>query len=463
MSDPAPPASPPSLTERLCAGLQRPVDRRTRERAAWHWLDWMACVAVGRTSPAAQALLAWRLPGHAADTGRWPCLAGRVHSDLQALYLEAGLANVAEMDDMHREAILHPGPVVLPVVAHLARHHGLTLERALDAVVHGHEVMIRVGRSLGPAHYARWHNTATAGVFGAAAAAAHALGLSPAQTVWALGNAGTQAAGLWQVRLEPVMGKQLHTGHAAWAGLSAATLAQAGFTGPRHILEGPHGFYAAMCADARTDRLLADDGDWLIHSTSFKPWPACRHTHAAIDAALALRVALGEAVDQIERIDIASFGDALRMCDQPAPRSPIEARFSLQYAVSAALHHGPLQPQHFESAALGDPAVAALVARCHLATDPALDRAYPDRYGAQVRLRWADGREAVQRFEDALGDPPRPLSAAQRRDKVVQLMDHGGVPAARRDAALAARDDVPRWLAADTDRPVPAAWLDPLG
>ena len=100
-----------------------------------------------------------------------------------------------------------------------------------------------------------------------------------------LAQSQAQAAGLWQVRLEPVMGKQLHTGHAAWAGLSAATLAQAGFTGPRHILEGPHGFYAAMCADARTDRLLADDGDWLIHSASFKPWPACRHTHAAIDAA----------------------------------------------------------------------------------------------------------------------------------------------------------------------------------
>ncbi len=466
MSEPQQPSggpSPPSLTERLTAALARPVDTATRERAGWHWLDWIACVAVARRSPAAQALLSWRLPGHAVDSGRWPCLVGRVHSDMQALYLEAGLANVEEMDDMHREAILHPGPVVLPVVAHLARHHGLTLGRALDAVVHGYEVMIRVGRSLGPAHYAQWHNTATAGVFGAAAAAAHALALSPEQTVWALGNAGTQAAGLWQVRLEPVMSKHLHTGHAAWAGLSAATLARAGFTGPRHILEGAKGFFRTMCPDPRINRLLADDGDWLIHGSSFKPWPACRHTHAAIDAALALRDTWGDAVGQARRIEIASFADALRFCDQPSPRTRTEAKFSLQYAVSAALRHGPPHPGHFDADALDDPAVAALVARCHLTQDAALERAYPDRYGAQVRLVWGDGRAAVQRMDDALGDPPRPMSPDQRRHKLVTLMDHGGVSKQRHDDVLAAADRLSACLAADASMAVPDAWLSPLG
>ena len=82
---------------------------------------------------------------------------------------------------------------------------------------------------------------------GAAAASASVLGLNPEQTVWALGNAGTQAAGLWQVRFEPVMSKQLHTAHAAWSGLTAASLAQSDFTGPQYILEGPRGLFAAMC------------------------------------------------------------------------------------------------------------------------------------------------------------------------------------------------------------------------
>ena len=452
-----------SLTEKLVARCARPIDNASRSRAVWHWLDWMACVAVARRAPVAQALLAWRLPGPHGHTPAWPCLAGMAHSDMQAICLDAGLANVEEMDDMHREAILHPGPVVLPVVAHLARHEGLTLARALDAVVHGYEVMIRVGRSLGPHHYSKWHNTATAGVFGAAAAAAHALALTPAQTVWALGNAGTQAAGLWQVRLEPVMSKQLHTGHAAWAGLSAATLARAGFTGPRHILEGEQGLFAAMCADARPQRLLADDEDWLIHSTSFKPWPACRHTHAAIDAALALRAFHGEAAcQQAQRIEISSYGDALRMCDQPAPQTRTEAKFSLQYAVSAALRHGPLDPSHFDAPALADRAVAELIARCRVTLDSGLDTAYPNHYGAEVRLVWSDSRHATSRIDDALGDPPRPLSEQQRRHKVRQLMAYGGVPAARCEAALAPTADVTHTLTTAGNLPVPRAWLDPL-
>jgi 2-methylcitrate dehydratase PrpD len=451
-----------SLTEALVQGLRRPIDTATRERAAWHWLDWMACVAVGRRAPVAQALAAWRLPGHGGGPGAWPCLAGLASSDMQAVCLEAGLANVEEMDDMHREAILHPGPAVLPVVAHLARHTPLDLGRALDAVVHGYETMVRVGRSLGPGHYGRWHNTATAGVFGAAAAAAHALGLGPEATVWALGNAGTQAAGLWQVRLEPVMSKQLHTGHAAWAGLCAATLAQAGFTGPRFILEGEKGFYAALCPDPHIERLLAAESDWLIHGTSFKPWPACRHTHAAIDAALALRERLGTQVLEASEIEIAGFGDALRICDRPAPLTRTEAKFSLQFAVAAALWHGPLLPAHFDEAALGDPRVLALAARCRLRLDPVLDQAYPDRYGAEVRLGWPDGRVHAVRFEDSLGDPPRPMDVPQRLHKIASLMDHGGVLPARRDELLDTARQLPSWLPGWLAEPVPGAWLAPL-
>ncbi|MCW5627976.1 MAG: MmgE/PrpD family protein [Rhodoferax sp.] len=455
--------APMSLTEQLLGVTRRPVDVRARQRAAWHWLDWIACVAAGTRAPVSQALLRWRPPGSAGGAARWPALAGTVGSDMQAVYLDAGLANVQEMDDMHREAILHPGPVVLPAVAHVARHQdGLDTTRILDAVVRGYEAVVRVGIALGPAHYALWHNTATAGVFGAATAVSDLLGLDDSQSVWALGNAGTQAAGLWQVRLEPVMSKQLHTGHAAWAGLSAASLAQAGFTGPRCILEGEKGFFAAMCPDARPQRLLAPATDWMIHGTSFKPWPACRHTHATIDCVLALREQLGGGPLAFTDLTVESFGDAIRICNQPAPRTQTEAKFSLQYAVAATARWGRLLPEHFDPDAVRDPGLLAAAARVQLAVDPDLDQAYPARYGARVTLRQADGRRHCVQVTDSLGDPERPMQAQDLLEKARNLLRYGGVAQARMQGVLDAACALQQQIADEPDAPFPRALLDPL-
>jgi len=156
----------------------------------------------------------------------------------------------------------------------------------LDAIVIGYEATIRIGRAVGTGHYAFWHNTATCGPFGAAAAACHLLEGSDLRS--ALGLAGTQAAGLWQTRHEPdSMAKQLHAGHAAHAGVLAAILSKQGFQGPRSILEGEQGFFAAMCPGADPEDVLVNpDSEWLLHETSLKPYPACRHAHPAIDAAL---------------------------------------------------------------------------------------------------------------------------------------------------------------------------------
>ncbi|MEO7940169.1 MAG: MmgE/PrpD family protein [Burkholderiaceae bacterium] len=442
---------------------RRPVDVRARQRAVWHWLDWMACVAAGAREPAAQALMRWQPVGSTKQaTAQWPALAGQARTDMQSVWLDAGLANIQEMDDMHREAILHPGPVVMPTVAHIARHAAMDTSRVLDAVVRGYETIIRVGRALGPAHYALWHNTATAGVFGAAAAAADALGLSDAQAVWALGNAGTQAAGLWQVRLEPVMSKQLHTGHAAWAGLSAASLALAGFTGPRFILEGKKGFFAALCPDARQQCVLESADDWLVHSTSFKPWPACRHTHATIDCVLAIRERLGAKRMHYTAAVVESFADAINICDQPSPRTSTQAKFSLQYAVAAAARWGRLLPQHFDATEWGDAAMHAAAARVQLRSDALLSDAYPAHYGARVTLTLDDGSTHMAQVTDSLGDPERPMTTDELLAKARNLMEYGGVAPGRVQAVLDAAMDLQEQVAHGTTAAFPRALLDPL-
>lgn len=452
-----------SMSMALVHLAHRPVGDDARRRAVLHWVDWIACVAAGSRSPVAQVLrsLGTSAGGAAAVSGTASTvsLLGPARDDWQATLLDAGPANVEEMDDMHREAILHPGPAVIPALAGLARG-GLPAGRVLDALVRGYEVMIRIGRSLGPHHYYHWHNTATAGAFGAAMACADAWGLSDEQCAWALGNAGTQAAGLWQVRMEPVMSKQLHTAHAAWAGRSAAMLAAHGFTGPLRILEGERGFFAAMCPDGQPERVLGADADWLIHGTSFKPWPSCRHTHATIDCALALR-GEGDAPLHFDECVVESFGDALAICNNPRPQTRTQAKFSLQYCVAATARFGALRPEHFDERFVRDEGLLEAASRVTLKPAPDLDRAYPAHYGARVTVS-SLGQTRSHAVADSLGDPERPMSEQAILDKARTLMRYGEVADSRQEALLAAAQDLLRASPDALSRPLPAPLLQPL-
>lgn len=459
MSTTAADSSGPSLSRALLDAASRPVDMRTRHRAVLHWLDWIGCVAAGSRAPVGTVLRG--LQTAPATPQALPCLLGMAPDAWHATLMEAGPANVEEMDDMHRQAILHPGPVVMPALAGLVRQHKLSAGRTLDAVVRGYEIMIRVGRAVGPRHYFYWHNTATAGVFGAAAACADALRLSPDRGVWALGNAGTQASGLWQVRLEPVMSKQLHTAHAAWAGRSAALLSASGFTGPEKILEGERGFFKAMCADGNPEAVLREESDWLIHQTSFKPWPACRHTHATIDCVLALRRQAGGAALPFDDCEVESFNDALAICDNPNPRTRTEAKFSLQYCVAATAALGELRPEHFDEQFFLRPDLVLSAQRVRLKPSQRIHSAYPDHYGARVTL-FANGQARSHEVRDSLGDPERPVSTEALFDKARSLMDYGGVASMRsrqvQDAAVTLLEQGP----AAMEAPFPSALLDPL-
>lgn len=420
----------------------------------------MGCVAAAGDSDVARTIARWRPPIEGACV---PALLGIVRDPFHALLLDAGPANVEEMDDLDRRAIVHPGPVVVPALALLARRHEYSAGQVLDALVRGYETLIRIGRAAGRSHYFHWHPTATAGAFGAAAAAADLLGLDDRQAVWALGNAGTQAAGLWQCRLEPVMSKQLHTAHAAWVGLTSASLATSGFSGAAFILEGERGFFPALCRDGDASLTLETSDHWLIEETSFKPWPACRHTHPTIDCVLALRSALGDRPLPFVAARVETFGDAVSICNQPEPRSRTEAKFSLQYCVAAAAELGALAPDHFDAAFVRRQDLRKAAQAVRISVDGEIDRAYPRHYGARVVLQLADGRELSHQVSDALGDPERPLDAAAVLGKAGKLMAYGGVAADRADAALDAAealllDESSSALAA----PFPHTLLDPL-
>jgi len=422
-----------SLTEQLISLLHRPISQDDRNRASLHVLDWIGCAAIGATTPPGEVM---------KDYGRYEpggsCKAigvGDTRAETAA-FVNGAFGNVLEMDDIHRTSVLHPGPVVIPAALAAVQSAGAETREFLDGLIRGYEVMVRIGASVGLGHYQFFHNTATCGPFGAAAAAGSVLGLSDSQLADALGNAGTLAGGLWQLRNEDVMSKQLHNAHAARSGLVAATLAQRGMTGPHQILEGPQGFYAAMCPDATPKSLTANpEAPWMIYDTSFKPWPACRHAHAAIDATLMLRDRVGDA-DAIERIVVRTYDDAVTFCDRPDPKNIVDAKFSLQHVAAVVLREGKPTLPSFEPKVFGRDDMASIREKVTVEAAADYSAAFPEHYGAEVEIWGRDGLHERAAVKDALGDPGNPVGDDTVIAKARELMAVAGLPAAKVEAIV---------------------------
>jgi 2-methylcitrate dehydratase PrpD len=420
-----------SLTEDLNRLIRdKAVSAADLESAALFVLDTLACAIGARQTKPAQ-ILARISPPLVADV------------DKSAFYV-GGVSHILEMDDLHRASVTHPGCVVIPAAWAFAHLRDMGGKDFLRAVLAGYEACTRVGMAVGKEHYRVWHNTATCGPFGSAMAVARLHGLDDTQTVWALGNAGTQSAGLWEFLSAGAMSKHLHTARGAQAGLMAARLAKEGFTGPARILEGEKGFFKGLCPDPDPGAVLRDpDAPWQLMETSIKPWPCCRHTHPTIDAAIELHHLLGQ--EEIAKVEVGTYQAAIDVCDRPDPTEPYGARFSLQHCVAAALAYGKVVAESFESQARAD--LTGLRANVSVGVDLQVDAGYPDAWGTVVTVETRGGRRLRSQRRACKGDPGNPVTPGDLREKASQLIQNAGIPAARMtqfmDAVFALLDDRP--------------------
>lgn len=412
-----------SWTEQLLALQGRPINELDRRRAALHLLDWLGCVLLGHTSTAGEALSRWAAKAAAGPS--WTVGGLHLNSEAAAL-VNGGLGNVDELDDLHRAAVVHPADTIMAAALAVAQREKATPHALLDAIVRGYEMAIRVGLLSGTAHYHHWYSTATCGVFGAATASASLLQLDATQAMHALAQAGMQASGVWQCRLEPGLSKQLAAGRSAQSGVMAADLAAAGMTGPRFILEGEHGWLTAThgktnAAHAAEVLRPAPSVPWLIHEVSFKPWPACRHVHPAIACALQLHAQVGD-VNQVVRMELSTYQTALDFADHVQPQTRQQARFSLQHAVAVGLLLGDFGLADTQPESLAHPVLTHLRGLTHVSATARWSRAYPAHYGAQLRVRLRSGETLEARVSDALGDPEVPMSYAMVVTKAQRVM-----------------------------------------
>jgi len=400
-----------SLTEQLIELIEsKSIEDEDISGASWFMLDAMANIAAGRRTKQGEILTRWFLD-EPPNTSR------------KVLWLGA-LMHILEVDDLHRQSVVHPGCVVIPTVISLGMREGLSGRKMLEAVLKGFEACTRLGNSVGPAHYKIWHNTATCGTFGAAYAAGSLLGLSNDQLCDALGNAGTQSSGLWEFSASGAMSKHLHAGRAGQSGLLAADMAQYGLSGSATILEGKRGFYAACCPDANPESLLSNPEEkWQLHHTSIKPWPCCRHTHPVIDAALELSKILN--AENIETIELSVTQAALDVCDKPNPETLYDAKFSLQHCASIAILCGQVGFDSFEDEARQK--ASGLTNKYSLKCSKEFEKAYPDSWGAEVKVKLKNGKELSVHRKHAKGDPEAQLSSKEMREKAEMLFRYGGV------------------------------------
>ncbi|WP_217282976.1 MmgE/PrpD family protein [Paenibacillus alginolyticus] len=372
-------------------------------------LDWLSSALAGEKKVPVQMIrsMVEELGGHAQAT----LVSGGKSSVANAALLNGAASHIVELDDIHKASIIHAATVVVPAALAIGEWKCKNGRDLITAVAIGYEVCFRVGEAVSPSHYFYWHNTATCGTFGSAAAAAKLLDLSEEQIVHALGNAGTQAAGLWEFIEDGAMSKQLHTGKAAMNGLIAALLAEKGFTGASQILEGRRGFFKAMSEQYDATRITADLGKkFKIVENSFKIHASCRHTHHAIDLILDILKEQLIQPDQVKGIRVKTYQVALTITDNIEPKTIYAAKFSLQYCTALAFIKKSAGLYDFNEETLWDPSIRGFMNKIEVLTDPEIDAAYPEKWGAQVEVVLCDGQTIVRKTDYPKGDPELPVT-----------------------------------------------------
>jgi 2-methylcitrate dehydratase PrpD len=429
MNELRPTALAGALAEKICGFDTARIDAQAEAMACAAIADTVGVTLAGATEDCVRILAA--TPGVAAAPGR-SLIFGSVKrtSALDAALINATAAHALDFDDVSGVFGGHPSvPLVAPLFA-LAEERELSGADVVTAYVVGVETETRLARAVHMHHYDKgWHPTATLGVFGAAAATAHLLRLSAAETTTALGIAASFASGL--KANFGTMSKPLQVGQSARNGLMAALLAAGGYDANPHAIEHDQGFLSVFNGRGHfhPERMLADWGTPLevAATISFKQFACCGSAQAAIVVALDLRAIHHIAPSEIARVDVRVPARGLRHTNRPDPRTSLDAKFSVQYAVARALADGTVKIGDFQGDAVLDPAVRRILDVTYAQAHPGMNEHGPGHWGAEVAVTLKNGRRYSRIIDEPAG-PRHALSAAARQEKF--LMCAEGVLAA---------------------------------
>ncbi|MFQ5995246.1 MAG: MmgE/PrpD family protein [Acidiferrobacterales bacterium] len=400
-----------------------------RERAKWLVTDMIGIAVRARHEAESTAALLGAAKKLGLEEGEASVISEeRRYSPPGAAMINGTLAHSLDFDDTHAPGSIHPSAPIVPAALAAAEMARVGGREAVAAIIAGYEVQIRLSLALVPKdHYDRgFHPTATCGTFGAAAAAARVFGLSPDQVVSAFGICLSQAAGTMQYLVDGAWTKRSHVGHAAMSGLIAAALAREGFKGPAEAIEGKAGFLHAYAPNPVSENAIAGLGDtYETMGIAVKPYPACRYSHAALDALIELRAAQSIDDQEIESVEIGLpqtgwnlIGDP--ESDKQRPENVVDGQFSMPFVAAVALREGSMQWDHYAQH-LSDRNTLDLCTRIKTVVDRQAEAEFPANMSAVARMRTARGT-----FEKFVaipkGEPENFISLGELRAKFDSLV-----------------------------------------
>src|SRR5271163_1598012 len=380
------------LAQKICALDAAHLPPAVREKCLALLIDVVGLAVTARNEDYVKAVLA-----ACDDDG--PCTVfghTRTLSAAAAAIVNGTAIHGEDFDDTFEGGPVHAGAVIVPAVLAACERHNLGGSAALLGIAVGVETMCRLSL-VAPTltHKAGFHPTAVFGAVGAAAGVGAALQLTPRQMVDAFGTVASMAGGIIEYLAEGAWTKRLHAGWAAQSGMRAALLGRAGFSGPRTVFEGVHGFFHGFAHTTKGDygALIDDFGTrWVTETLAFKRYPCGTMTHPYIDCArrLGARVRTDDVADMVCEV---GEGTVHRLWEPLAAKqhaaNGYAGKFSTPYCIAAGFVRGNVGLSDFSDAAVKDPAVLALAAKVRYAIDP--KNPYPKNFTGHIRTTLRDG------------------------------------------------------------------------
>lgn len=385
------------------------------ERMKTSLLDSIGCCLYGATLPWTRRVREMAEAEQAAPVASvWG--SGGKTSIANAVLVNGTAGHAFELDDIHKESIVHAGSIAVPVALAYAERDGAWSGRDLvTALVAGYEIGTRVGNAATMSLFYRgFHPQGTSGAFVAAASAGRALRLDPVRMQHALGIVGSQAGGLMAAQ-EGAMVKRFHAGRAAQSGVYSAELAKRDFTGIVDVLEASYGGYLSSYSDKPNAARLTDGlgQDWETAKVGYKPHASVTSIHAALDALTHIMRSNKVTAAEIASIRAGvSHMTYVHCAWEYKAQGVTAAQMNLYYGLAVIAHDGVAFVDQYDEKRLADPALLDLIKRTEAYEDAEIEAMGPPfRHAATVTVTTRDGRELTHRILNRRGSPENPISA----------------------------------------------------
>lgn len=350
-------------------------------------------------------------------------------ASLQNAALANGISGHSyDFDDGHRFSTVHLGSTVIPPVLAVCEKEGLSMDDAIRGIVIGYETAIRLGRCIQPSHRARgFHSSGTAGAVGAAMGVAAALDFDKELFKATLAASLSSAGGINEMMENVSTMKPFNIGRAAHDGITAAYVAKAGFRGPYDPMLGTFGFLHTACDEYKAEVLsLETDPNYNITGGYHKPYAACRHTHAAVYAAVKAVEENGVDWKDIKDIYIRMYGQGVKGHTHTAVPGPVAGKMSTPFCIGLALKTGRISIDSFTQETLTDKDIMALSETVRIEPDDEMTSWVPNKRAANATVTTKDGKSYFFQADYAPGEPELPMSIADYEKKLTELAASAG-------------------------------------